>query len=737
METINFESIPAELRDKKAFVNWKMKEREKGKKTKIPVDREGKSIDVLDTNNQLDFETAKEIYETYGFGIGFVIDPKNGLVGIDIDHCVDQEGNISPLAQEILESCDSYAEFSPSGNGIHIWIMDSDIDGIHKCRNNEIGLEIYREKRYFTVTGDHIEGTSFTVMAREGVTRDLVGKYIDNESKNKNSSRKDSSISQDDQKIINLIRKSKQGCLFHELFDLGKTDKYGGDDSSADMALMDILPFWTHGNHIQMERIFSMSALAKRDKWLERQDYRDRTIQAALSSWDGISYMDPKKEIVCEELDLRCKDGNIVSCAENFETILTEDSNLSGVLAYNIFENKIFRRKPTPWNSSLGEWTDTDDAQLRSYISRKYNGLRNKNILYDSITVISKKNEYHPVREYFSSLDWDGIQRANSVFIDALNVKDDMYVRIITWYWLLAAVKRIMEPGCKFDYCLVLSGPQGTGKSTVLNRLGKSWFNDSISTIEGKDALLQLHSGSWIIELGEMQATRKCENELIKSFISRNIDIVRMPYDKRPQKLSRSCVFAGTTNDTSPLRDNTGGRRFWILISDATCSDTPDRLSILTDDYIDQIWAEVYYAYQKEKEHGEVNLLPPRDVLNRAMELQEKATDGSEIVSMIEKFLNTRIPKMETWNGLNKNSRRLFIQGNSDENLCGEILREYVCLAEIANELFQIDNILKDKKILKEIREIMDNQKGWKKLEKAHNMGIYGSQRNVYQRIEG
>ena len=179
METINFESIPAELRDKKAFVNWKMKEREKGKKTKIPVDREGKSIDVLDTKNQLDFETAKEIYETYGFGIGFVIDPKNGLVGIDIDHCVDQEGNISPLAQEILESCDSYAEFSPSGNGIHIWIMDSDIDGIHKCRNNEIGLEIYREKRYFTVTGDHIEGTSFTVMAREGVTRDLVGKYID------------------------------------------------------------------------------------------------------------------------------------------------------------------------------------------------------------------------------------------------------------------------------------------------------------------------------------------------------------------------------------------------------------------------------------------------------------------------------------------------------------------------------------------------------------------------------
>ena len=389
----------------------------------------------------------------------------------------------------------------------------------------------------------------------------------------------------DDDEVIERIRNSKQGSLFHELFDLGSTERYDGDDSSADMALMNILPFWTHGNPEQMERIFGLSALAKRDKWTERPDYRQRTIQKALDSWNGSFYGDEMAihADISGELQLIRNNGRIVPCAENFEMILREDENLAGVLSFDQFSQKLVKKECPPWSNRIGEWRDEDDAHLRSYISKNYECLRDKQLISDAITVVSHDNEFHPVKEYLESLVWDGEKRADTVFIKALNVTDDDYARGITHFWLKAAVKRIMEPGCKFDYCLVLSGNQGTGKSTILRKLGKLWFNDSIDSINGKDAILEVHSGAWIIELGEMQATRHSDNEAIKAFISRTKDIIRFPYDRRTQELQRSCVFAGSTNDPEPLRDKTGGRRFWILKTEVTSTDTVKRLSDITD----------------------------------------------------------------------------------------------------------------------------------------------------------
>ena len=175
-----------------------------------------------------------------------------------------------------------------------------------------------------------------------------------------------------------------------------------------------------------------------------------------------------------------------------------------------------------------------------------------------------------------------------------------------------------MNPGCKFDYCLVLAGGQGTGKSTTLEKLGVNWFNNSIDSINGKDALEQLQ-GSWIVELGEMQATKKADNEAIKSFISRSTDKVRLPYARRAEEFPRQCVFSATTNDSEPLKDKTGARRFWMLKSTATSDTTPQRLAILSNDYITQVWAEVYHNYKKEmSDNGNVNLLPSSDILAEA-----------------------------------------------------------------------------------------------------------------------
>ncbi len=545
-----------------------------------------------------------------------------------------------------------------------------------------------------------------------------------------------------DDEVIDRIRNSKQGERFFKLFDEGDTSAYSDDDSSADMALMSMLPFWTAGNAAQMERIFNRSALALRDKWKEREDYRQMTISNALALWNGEFY---KADYHKESAELpveRSDNGKILPTIGNFVNIITYDPQLSGLIAEDKFSGKTIKLKIPPWGTryDIGKpWIDKDDAQLRFYISQNY-GLRSPQLLNDAIIIGADNNSFHPVRDYLNNLtSWDGKLRAENFFIDTLGVEDSEYTRSITIYWLLAAVKRVMVAGCKFDYCLVLAGPQGIGKSTVLEKLGVNWFNNSIDSINGKDALEQL-LGSWIIELGEMQATKKADNEAIKNFISRSTDKVRLPYARRAQEFPRQCVFSATTNDSEPLKDRTGGRRFWMLKSTATNNTTPQRLAILSNDYINQLWAEVYQRYNEEfSATGNVNLLPPSDILAEAAKLQAEFTEGSEIISLIENYLDKLIPSSDIWDRLDKCNKRDFIKGYrveyNNEQVIGTVKRDIVCSAEIAFELFEAEHLNKEKMLLRDINTVMANLKGWHKSSNSSTrMGPYGIQKNVYVR---
>lgn len=152
-------------------------------------------------------------------------------------------------------------------------------------------------------------------------------------------------------------------------------------------------------------------------------------------------------------------------------------------------------------------WRDTDDAGLRNYLA-KYYDLAARQVIDDALVEVMYKHKTHPVRNYLKNLKWDGVERAETLFIDFLGAEDSQYVKDVTRTWLKAAVARIERPGVKYDSCIVLSGPQGIGKSTILSRLGGKWFNDSIVSFQGKEAMEQLQ-GSWIIELSEMQASKK------------------------------------------------------------------------------------------------------------------------------------------------------------------------------------------------------------------------------------
>lgn len=545
-----------------------------------------------------------------------------------------------------------------------------------------------------------------------------------------------------DEEIIEKICRSKQGKRFSSLFDDGDTSAYNNDDSSADMALMSMLPFWTEGNPEQMERIFSCSALAQRDKWQKREDYREMTINNAIANWNGKSYKGHCTNENNDSIELERSDNDkILANISNFVTILRDDPQLSGLIAEDKFSGKIIKTKASPWGSQLDvgkAWSDKDDAQLRYYISRTYE-LRSPQLLNDAIIVTADQNSFHPVRDYINALPaWDGTPRAEMFFVHTLGIEDTEYTRSITIHWLKAAIKRVIIAGCKFDYCLVLAGSQGIGKSTVLAKLGVRWFNNSIDNINGKDALEQL-LGSWIIELGEMQATKKADNEAIKNFISRSIDKVRLPYARRAEEFPRQCVFSATTNDSEPLKDKTGSRRFWMLKSTATSETTAQRLSILSDDYISQVWAEVYHLYNEEMSTtGNVNLLPPPEILDEAAKLQEEFTEGSEMISLIENYLDIPIPTDDIWINLTKLQRREFIKGYRVEYrgtvVSGEVQRNIVCSAEIAYELFEVEHLNKDKMTLREINTIMSNLKGWHKSNRSTRMGVYGSQKNVYTR---
>ena len=161
-------------------------------------------------------------------------------------------------------------------------------------------------------------------------------------------------------------------------------------------------------------------------------------------------------------------------------------------------------------------------------------------------------------------MEWDKKERLDRLFIDYFGATDNDYHKAAARKWAVGAVARIFEPGVKFDYMPILIGIQGIKKSTFADKLGKSWFSDSFTTVKGREAYEQLQ-GMWIIEVAELSAMKNAEVETVKHFISKRNDFYRASYDKYPQEQPRQCVFIGSSNSTKPLLDNTGNRRFFSV----------------------------------------------------------------------------------------------------------------------------------------------------------------------------
>jgi len=228
---------------------------------------------------------------------------------------------------------------------------------------------------------------------------------------------------------------------------------------------------------------------------------------------------------------------------------------------------------------------------------------RNKDDIKDALKKIFSLNVYNPLKEKFDSLTWDGTKRAESIFIDYLGVEDTPLNRKMSFLWLYAAVKRALEPGCKFDSVLIIQGPQGAGKSLVFERLsmGYACDNPDITTRDGK----QLIHRSWIVIWDELVNLGKKGSSEAKDAISKTADIFRSVYAEKERTMQRHFVFCGTTNEENFLKDYTGKveRRFWIM--KATRDHKSNKVyTQFTEAVVEQVWAEVYAQYKADKEAG-------------------------------------------------------------------------------------------------------------------------------------
>jgi len=304
---------------------------------------------------------------------------------------------------------------------------------------------------------------------------------------------------------------------------------------------------------------------------------------------DEISHVDFagaawRKDLLRSKPPVNTTEGRILPVLANALAAFRHAPEWGGVLAFNEFGYGTVVLKPAPWGVvPKGEWTDHEDRLAAEWLQRQ-GILVSVEVAGQAVQTAARDRPFHPVRTYLQGLHWDGVERVDRWLWAYLGAEDTEYSRAVGSRWLVSAVARVLRPGAKADCCLILEGAQGIRKSTALRTLAGEYFTDELADLGSKDAAMQTR-GVWIIELSELDSLSHSEVARIKAFMSRTTDRFRPPYGMRLVESPRQCVFAGTVNHSTYLRDETGGRRFWPVACGRIDVDglARDR---------DQLWAE-------------------------------------------------------------------------------------------------------------------------------------------------
>ena len=380
--------------------------------------------------------------------------------------------------------------------------------------------------------------------------------------------------------------------------------------------------------------------------------------------------------------------------------ILEKDPLLCDVLGINQLSNSIDARTAWPWvHGKAGAITGSVDLMLGNYVTDTY-GLPSipRAALMEAIETVAHARPFHPIRDWLPTLVHDGKTRINSWLIYALGESPETlsaavceYLQLVGRYWLLGMVNRVMEPGCKFDYCPVLEGPGGYRKSTLVETLaGTPYFSDTHFDVgRGKEGQEQVQ-GLWMYEIAELANFGKAEIGLIKAFITAKVDRYRPSYGRVVEAFERQCILAGTTNESTYLRDRTGNRRFWPI---------PVRKIINIDfvrKYREQLFAEAYALYLQ----GEAFTPSHQDELRLFVPMQESRLVETAVLSEMMSLL-TRPGKTEGLSAI------------------VNVMTEFVTISEMCMAL-GVDAAKSSPAVEAQIRGFFDHE-GWERCKKQRN----------------
>ena len=384
-------------------------------------------------------------------------------------------------------------------------------------------------------------------------------------------------------------------------------------------------------------------------------------------------------EQVWENLSVTEK-GQSANTIGNCRTVFCQDPLLRGAIRLNLLTDRIDIVRDLGWRRSTSALTDTDVKYLLLYFEQNYR---------------------------LTSLVWDGIPRICSCLHYFLGADENDYVEEMLKHFLLGAIRRVFHPGSKYEELLCLVGGQGAGKSTFFRFLAiqDEWFSDDLKKLDDDKVFAKLQ-GHWIIEMSEMLATSNAKSiEEIRSFISRQKETYRTPYEAQPKDRLRQCVFGGSSNtlDFLPL-DRAGNRRFLPVMI------YPEKaeVHILEDEaasreYLLQAWAEAMTIYRS----GEYSMKFSKEIQKQLVEVQKDFMPEDTEAGQIQGFL-------EHYTGNIVCSKQLF------KEALGHAFEE--------PKRWQLHNI----------NEIMNTVvTGWKPFSNPRMFGGYGRQRGWEREISG
>ena len=289
------------------------------------------------------------------------------------------------------------------------------------------------------------------------------------------------------------------------------------------------------------------------------------------------------------------KEGNfkVKNTLVNIEMILHNVFG-SNCVKSNLFANTEEMWGEFPWIKDKGkEVWDMDIVHLKKYLAKKWGFEPTDEKIRNAVSLIGAENSYHPVRQWLEALPkWDEVDRLDNLLKTYIPCEGNEELReVIGRRFMVSLIKRIYEPGCQSDYILILEGAQGLRKSSAFRALiGEDWFSDASFNVQDKDAVLTIFS-KWLVEFGELSVLDRATAEATKAFITRRVDRMRAPFDKKARDYPRQCLFVGSTNKQEYLKDESGNRRYWPFSLISIC----DTDALKRDR--EQLFAEALYYY--------------------------------------------------------------------------------------------------------------------------------------------